>query len=158
MVKEKKHRLPSSFYQGQILLSLTFCIDKRQNVFTNDKIFREFENILIDVLKNFECLAYIYLFMPDHLHMIIKGNKDDSNLMSAVKSFKQKTGFYFSKNNTEHKWQKDFYDHIIRDEKDLGNQIMYILMNPVRKGIVNHWKDYLYKGSMVYNLDIIGSL
>jgi len=108
-------------------------------------------------MKKYESLAYIYLFMPGHLHMILTGNKDGSNLMNAVKSYKQKTGFYFSKLEVKNKWQNDFYDHIIRDEKDLGNQILYILINPVRKGLVNHWKDYPYKGSMIYDLDSIES-
>jgi REP-associated tyrosine transposase len=157
MVKEKHHRLPPSFYKGQIILSLTFCTDNRQIVFTNDIIFKDFENKLIFEMKKYESSAHIYLFMPDHLHMIISGNNYDSILINAVKSFKQKTGYYFSQQNSYFKWQKDYYDHIIRDEKDLGNQIMYILLNPVRKGFVSNWKDYPYKGSMIYDLNIIES-
>jgi len=50
--------------------------------------------------------------------------------------FKQKSGFWFSKNYPELKWQKDFYDHIIRNDKDIENQIYYILKNQMRENII----------------------
>lgn len=49
------------------------------------------------------------------------------------------------------KWQKDFYDHILRKDEDVKKHVMYILNNPVRRGIVENWKDYPYKGSTKFN-------
>jgi putative transposase len=69
-----------------------------------------------------------------------------------MKMFKQKTGFLFSQAGCGIVWQKDFYDHIIRDEQDLTNHIRYILLNPVRKGLVSSWREYPHKGSTVYDL------
>lgn len=155
MINEKQHRLPNEFYKSDILLSITSCIKDRHNIFTVDSIFHDFEKILIDIMHKYNCCAHIYLFMPDHLHLIFQGESNDVNLLDALKAFKQKTGFYFSVNKFNCKWQKDYYDHIIRDEKDLGNQIMYILLNPVRKGFVKHWKEYSYKGSMIYDLNTV---
>jgi hypothetical protein len=48
---------------------------------------------------------------------------------------------------------KNFYDHIIRNDENYEKVIYYILNNPVRAGIVDHWKKYPYKGSTVYNFD-----
>ncbi|MDZ7623878.1 MAG: hypothetical protein U5J96_05445 [Ignavibacteriaceae bacterium] len=67
--------------------------------------------------------------------------------------FKKKTGFWLYKNKPDYKWQKDYYDHILRKEEDLETLIKYILNNPVRIGLVENWKLYKFKGSTVYNLD-----
>lgn len=93
--------------------------------------------------------------MPDHLHIIVSGKDSNCNTLDLFKMFKQKTGFWLYKNLSEYSWQKDYYDHIIRDENDIMNQIYYILENPVRKGLSKTWKDYPYKGSTVYNLNEI---
>src|SRR5437867_3871325 len=150
---EKKHRLNPDLYSGLSMVSFTLCIGGRKKVLFGEKIFRELEMILISCLNKYNCKALVYLFMSDHCHLLLQGELDNSNILDAVKAFKQKSGYYFSTKNFELEWQKDFYDHIIRNDEDVNQQIIYILYNPVRKGIVKEWKDYLFKGSMVYNLD-----
>ncbi|MCP5047935.1 MAG: hypothetical protein GY940_12235 [bacterium] len=34
-------------------------------------------------------------------------------------------------------WQKRFWEHLIRDEKDMKNHLEYIHYNPVKHGLVN---------------------
>ena len=51
------------------------------------------------------------------------------------------------------KWQKDFYDHVIRKSEDIAVQVRYILDNPVRKGLVPTWEEYPFKGSIGCNLE-----
>jgi len=51
-------------------------------------------------------------------------------------------------NQSDIKWQKDFYDHVIRRHEDITNQIKYILDNPVRKRLVSSWQEYPFKGSI----------
>ena len=48
---------------------------------------------------------------------------------------------------------KDYYDHIIRNDEDINNQIKYILYNPVRASLVENWNEYKFKGSTVYNFE-----
>ncbi len=153
MIKEKKHRLEREFYQGEITTSFTICVEYRKKLFTKDFVFNVFEKILLEELSKQKFDAHVYLFMPDHLHMIVTGRESEYNSLDLMKLFKQKSGFWLSGNLDVYRWQKDFYDHIIRDENDIKNQIYYILENPVRAGLVKHWKEYPYKGSTVYNLD-----
>ena len=56
------------------------------------------------------------------------------------------------KNYSESRWQKDYYDHVLRKEDNLDIHIKYILNNPVRAGLVEYWKQYPYKGSTIYEL------
>jgi len=91
--------------------------------------------------------------MPDHCHILLRGNTDESDVLQAVKSFKQKSGYRLSKNYPDIHWQKDFFDHILRSEKELSKHVYYILDNPIRKGITANWKAYQFKGSTMHNLN-----
>lgn len=152
-IKEKKHRLNPEVYSGSNIVSYTACVKDRKQLFVSEKVVKIFEEILLNELNASKCDAYVYLFMPEHLHIIIGGMIEDTNTKKCVDMFKKKTGFWLSKNMNSFKWQKDYYDHILNKQESLEIQIKYILMNPVRKGIVNYWKDYKFKGSTVYNLD-----
>lgn len=39
-------------------------------------------------------------------------------------------------------WQEESYDHIVRDEEELGRIILYILNNPVKARLVEIWTDW----------------
>ena len=70
-----------------------------------------------------------------------------------MKSFKQRSGFWLSQKHPQVHWQKDYFDHILRDSEDVEQHIRYILNNPVRKERVESWKDYPFKGSTIHKLD-----
>lgn len=91
--------------------------------------------------------------MPDHCHLLVKGNNENSDVKSFIDRFKQKSGFWLAQNKPEFKWQKDYYDHILRDNEDLKNHLLYILNNPIREKLVDNRKDYNYKGSSCFDLD-----
>ena len=41
-------------------------------------------------------------------------------------------------------WQKRYYEHTIRDQKDFDEKINYIFNNPVKNGYVENIKDWKY--------------
>jgi len=153
IIREKLHRLPAKMYVGNKTIAFTICIKNNRNLFESTKMFEYFEKELILSLEKNNCTAHVYLFMPDHLHLIVEGYSEDSNIKKAIELFKQKTGYWLTKNMSDYKWQKDYYDHIIRDDEDMRNQIKYILYNPVRASLVENWKDYKFKGSTIYNFE-----
>jgi len=110
----------------------------------------------VDLLKelsasyNFGVLAYC--FMPDHLHLLIEGKEENSDFRGFISMFKQKTNFHFKKIEGNPLWQKDYYEHVLRENEDTIQVIKYILNNPVRKRIVSDFKDYPFLGSFVSNL------
>ncbi|MCZ2267861.1 MAG: transposase [Ignavibacteriales bacterium] len=151
-IRENKHRLAAEIYIGERPIAFTLCLKGRVSYFTNESVFKYFEKVLLEELKHYNCSAFVYLFMPDHLHLVLAGNEPDSNIKKCLEMFKQKTGFYLSKSKANVSWQKDYYDHILRSEENLEIHLKYILNNPVRAGMVNYWKKYPYIGSTVYNL------
>jgi putative transposase len=99
------------------------------------------------------------VILPDHLHMIItpKKAKEYSNIVSHIKrSFvyglddhikeKSKMRLGNAKYKRKHAgiWQERFYEHTIRNEKDLLEKMTYIQNNPVKHDLVQHFNDWPY--------------
>ena len=152
---EKKHRLPLACYIGPIRASFTLCIQNRHPIFVNAEIVNLFVNTLNDAKRQQRCENWAYIFMPDHAHIVFEGTSTCQNLWKAMVLFKQNTGYWLSKNMPEIKWQKNFYDRIHRTEDELLNHILYIVNNPVRKGLVTHWQEYPFTGSLDNDLSAI---
>ena len=76
-----------------------------------------------------------YVIMPNHVHMIVYqggyGNPPLQDIMHKIKLYTTKR--YNEINNTKYfkLWQRNFYEHIIRNEKELYKIIEYIKYNPL---------------------------
>ena len=100
-----------------------------------------------------DCDVLAYIFMPDHCHVLLQGKSELADTLCAMRNFKQKSGFWLSKNHHGIEWQKSFYDHILRSDEEIDKQMRYILENPVRKRIIEDWKEYPWNGSMIYEIN-----
>jgi REP element-mobilizing transposase RayT len=87
--------------------------------------------------------------MPDHVHIIMSKKFDSARnqtyrLSEIMSSIKGATSHAINKllNRRGSVWQEESFDHITRSNESLNQKIAYILDNPVRKGLVEHLKDY----------------
>jgi len=78
------------------------------------------------------------LLMPDHLHAIIAFPREPG-MQTTVKNWKK---FVAGKHGVD--WQRDFFDHRLRDHHELEEKTSYILMNPVRKGLCERAEDWAW--------------
>ena len=140
----KPQRLKGFEYKGTYCYSLTICTFERIKYFKNKKIVRFVESNLTKTAGGLGFDIICYCFMPEHLHLLIQGKNDDSDLRKFVKQLKQTTGYELKKKTKRELWQKSFYDHITRGEEDLYNISRYILENPLRKSLVNDYREYPY--------------
>ena len=110
-------------------------------------------NLLRQSLKdsryNFNIIAGVVL--PEHFHILIKPEniKELPKIIFSIKyRFSRNIGGigippYELKRKGERKiWQSRYYDHIIRNEKDLEKHIDYIHYNPIKHGFVTKAIDY----------------
>ena len=78
--------------------------------------------------------------MPNHVHAVLQPlpGHDLPAILHAWKSFtaKQINTAVASKGQV---WETEYYDHLIRDERDLENQVNYVLSNP-RRARLDDWK------------------
>jgi putative transposase len=117
-----------------------------------------FTSLLGAAAEKHACVVSIYCFMPDHVHVLLGGRQESSDAWAAIALFKQRAGVWLGRHRPGIRWQKDFYDHVIRRDEDLGAQVRYIAGNPVRKGLVKDWREYPFTGAIGIDLNaIIGS-
>jgi REP-associated tyrosine transposase len=155
--REKRHRLPREHYRGQVNVALTLCVASKAGLFADSEVLSAFVSLLTASAKKHDCVVLIYCFMPDHVHLLLSGQSESSDTWAAVVRFKQQTGFWLGRHRQDVCWQKDFFDHIIRRDEDLGAQVRYIAGNPVRKNLVRDWRGYPFTGSVGADLNAIVS-
>ena len=98
-------------------------------------------------IDTYDIPLFAYCLMPDHLHLLI-GPTKSKGIVDIVRDLKSQIGFHAKKKGYGRPlWQKSFYDHFLRKEESVQSTVSYILNNPVRKGMVNEWRDYPYSGS-----------
>lgn len=78
------------------------------------------------------------LLMPDHLHAIIAFPREPG-LKTVVSNWKK-----FVAMKLGVKWQRDFFDHRLRDHHELQEKTGYILMNPVREELCERAEDWVW--------------
>ncbi len=44
-------------------------------------------------------------------------------------------------------WQDESYDHVVRDSNELERIVLYVLHNPVKAGLIEHWRDWKWSYS-----------
>ena len=151
-VREKRHRLPRECYLGMQRLSFTCCIKDGAPAFSDPVTVAALTDCLHRAITKHQAKNWAYVFMPEHLHCILEGTAETSDLWLAVYSFKTSSGTWLYHNHPGIKWQKDYYDHIHRSDKTLAQHISYIIGNPIRRGLVEDWLQYPYLGSLDHDI------
>jgi len=95
----------------------------------------------------------VYCFMPDHLHLVVEGVTEQSDLKKFVGRAKQYSGYEHSQRTRRRLWQRYGFEHVIRDDESLSRLVRYVIENPVRARLAGHPKDYPFLGSGVYTLE-----
>lgn len=102
---------------------------------------------------NVAILAYV--FMPDHVHVLFDGTHEGADIREHVRRWKLRVGFEWRHAVAAGHplWQRGYYDYVLRAEDELGSVVRYMVMNPVRAGLVVHPSEYPFTKSQVVSVD-----
>lgn len=144
--KRKPMRLKNFDYSLDGAYFITICSKDRKQIFS--KVIKSTDNVGANIVRllpigkiveeninNIEavypCVKIInYIIMPNHIHMILSIDTNGQTMFAptvarVIKQFKgvvsKQVGFPV--------WQRNFYDHIIRNENDLEEKMNYIFFN-----------------------------
>ena len=149
----KKIRLDKDVYACEgARCFITICTEGKTPLFQSGALTQAFiDQLKIDAGSN-GVSVFAYCFMPDHVHLVIAPGTE-KDIVGFVGEYKGRTTRIAWKYGVKGKcWQTSFHDHFLRKEDDMRDTVMYVLHNPVRKGLVTAWKEYPYSGSLVYEL------
>lgn len=107
--------------------------------------------------------------LPDHLHLLVKLPEHDQNYPMRLRMIKAKFSQALPKienvspsrrqKNERGIWQRRYWEHTVRDERDFANHTDYIHFNPVKHGYAAAAKDWPYStflhcvGQGIYPMD-----
>jgi len=146
-------RLASFNYTGCYRYFLTICAAGRARLFVTDEavslVLLELSRTSAD--EHFAVTAYC--FMPDHVHVLIEGTREDADFQRLVRVFKQRSSYHWKRRMTGDLWQRSYFEHVLRDDEDTFHVARYILDNPVRAGLAKRPEEYPFVGSLT--LDVV---
>ena len=91
--------------------------------------------------------------MPHHVHLVLEGLQDWSDLRRFVRDWKQRTAFEYRETNGGDLWHRGYFDHVLRSDDDTDIVARYVLTNPVKAGLVADIHQYRYAGSDTSTLE-----
>ena len=129
---------------------------KRKKIFLNPEARKLLGDAFRDVKGRFPFNLDAVCLPPDHLHCIWSLPEADNAYSIRWKEIKRLFSKHYNlsfgeqevKNKSHQKrneveiWQRRFWEHTIRDEKDYENHLDYIHYNPVKHGLVKSPKDW----------------
>ncbi len=143
------------FYVPNAIVFLTLVTKDRRVLFDLDH--SHHVNMFFDKMravrefKPFKILADI--FLPDHIHLLMRptGEANFSSILQSVqRSYTFEYKDHYSIGGSLNLWQHRFWDHIIRDEKDLNRHFDYIHWNAVKHGLVTKPEDWPYSSYLCW--------
>jgi len=136
-------RLKDYDYTSKGAYFVTICTDKRTLHFANPTFHTLLLNVWQELPDRFPSIIIDeFVIMPDHIHGIIWLDKTKKNvpalgqIIGTYKSITSVAWLNHHKNLgvvcSKHLWQRDYYDHIIRNDQDLERTRQYIIDNPIK--------------------------
>jgi len=117
-------------------------------------------NAFRDVKKAHPFQLDAIVIMPEHLHTIWTLPEDDDDFSLRWRQIKSafsrqiETGERITKSRSRKQergiWQRRFWEHAIRDDRDFARHVDYIHFNPVKHGYVQQAADWPYSSFHKY--------
>ena len=136
----------------------------------NEKRWKILANSLEYCQKNKGLRIYTYVFMLNHIHMIIRA----PDVSSVIRDFKSHTGkkllkdirvnnpellkHFLCKNNEYEFWKRGNYPEIIETDWFLNQKIDYIHYNPVEKKYVKYPEEWKWSSANFFENMTEGSV
>jgi putative transposase len=117
--------------------ALTIGAYQRRHVFQRDAIAELCIATLFRYRDAGKFQLHAFVVMPNHVHVILTPAPDQA-IERCVQLIKGGFSFAVRKEFIGEIWQEGYHPHRVTDNEDLLRQILYIVNNPVKQGLVNY--------------------
>jgi REP-associated tyrosine transposase len=148
-------RISGISYKGRETYLVTMVTRERVKAFGNLDFGRIAQQELLHHASKESFALPAYSLMPDHVHYVATGTASESDLRRFVASWKQATGYQWSRLGNGRLWQPGFWDRRARFEEPLIEMVRYVVENPVRAKLVAYPTEYPLTGSTEYTIEQI---
>jgi putative transposase len=137
---------------------ITVVTHQRNRLLLKDELRRALREGIRNVRQSLPFIIEAWVLLPDHLHTIWTLPEGDSNYQARWAIIKRAVSQKHcpaeadtqgaSKSRSERGedffWQRRFWEHYIRDDKDFERHMDYLHFNPVKHGYVRRVPDWPY--------------
>jgi len=135
---------------GRHAYFLTLCANERRRFLADAVLVESLLPVLRTTCGSHSFNVEAYCFMPDHLHLVVIGERDSASLPRFMQAFKSLAVRETGRLGIAKPWQKGFYDHVLGDGESIDSAALYAFLNPVRAGLVRRVEEWPYSGSFVF--------
>jgi REP element-mobilizing transposase RayT len=118
--------------------------DRRENIYDDDKDREEWVTTLGRVCERFNWRCHAYCLMDNHYHFVVE--TAEGNLSKGMRQLNGVYTQYFNRqhNRVGHVFQGRFKSILVEKESYLMELSRYVVLNPVRAGMVNQVEDWAW--------------
>ena len=154
-------RLSPESYRGLAMVHWTLTVADRRTGWLDACAHACWREALLHALARYALAVPVYCLMPDHAHLLLVGLTERSDQQRALSFLRRYTTRMFAADGSESAsatgqrvgWQKQAYDHVLREEERRGDAFQtvahYIVENPVRAGLVETAEVWRFSGTLV---------
>ena len=103
-------------------------------------------------LGHYELRAYVV--MANHVHLLAVPRVPPSRLLQSLKGFTSREANKLLGRTGQPFWQRESYDHWVRDATEAARIVSYIENNPVKAGLVARPQDYPWSSAAARSTDV----
>ncbi len=142
-------RLSCEHYQGDAVVFWTLTIFDRAKGWLTPAFHQQLRELLLHTAAREGLLCPIYCLMPDHLHLVWMGLRQDTDQLNGMSFLRT----YLEPALAPAKFQPQPQDEVLRDEQRERNAFakvcFYIAANPVRADLMPETGQWPYTGCVV---------
>lgn len=106
-------------------------------------------HLVADSLRHFVAKRYdlnAWTIMPNHVHVVLTPFERQtlSEILHSWKSYTGTKANAFLGRSRESLWQRESYDHLVRDENEFSRVCEYTVQNPVTAGLCKRAEDWRF--------------
>jgi len=112
----------------------------------------EIADLVAEAIKHFDGRRYKlreWVVMPNHAHVVLWPGLTEtlSAILHSWKSYTSNEANKILGRVGKRFWQKESYDHLVRDDVDLARCCEYTIMNPVNAGLCTRPEDWKWSSA-----------
>ena len=135
--------------RGPGIAAVTIVTAERRSVLVPPRdIVGALDNDLGKTSRDGHARVLVACFLPDHVHLMVQLDGEGRSLADYVNVWKGLWTRRLARQDETPFWQRTFFDYWMRHGED-AEYARYIVGNPVRKGLVTEWNEYLFTRAYV---------
>jgi REP element-mobilizing transposase RayT len=138
----------AAVFDRPYVVSLTLTAHQRRALLSSP----EQVAVAVDALRTLHASGWAvlaYCVMPEHVHVVVGSRGRQPGVFVQV--FKAITTKRLRRLGLVGPvWQRNYHDRVVRRSEGLLRTIRYVLLNPVRKGLVEDWRSWHGSGSLTW--------